>query len=104
MGRVANVYFENRRAGVLTEDDDYRFEYQAEYLVDGTPLSIHLPLQKSAFVSDELFPFFENLLAEGWLRRLQSQQQKIDEGDRFGLLLANGKDLVGAVTVEPAEQ
>ena len=49
-------------------------------------------------------PFFENLVSEGWLRKLQSQQQKIDENDRFGLLLANGGDLVGAVTVEPISE
>jgi serine/threonine-protein kinase HipA len=43
------------------------------------------------------------LVSEGWLQKLQSQQQNIDEHDRFGLLISNGKDLVGAVTVEPSE-
>ncbi len=49
-------------------------------------------------------PFFENLVSEGWLRKLQSQHQKIDERDRFTLLVENGKDLVGAVTVEPKDR
>jgi serine/threonine-protein kinase HipA len=40
-------------------------------------------------------------VSEGWLRKLQSQEQKIDENDRFGLLLMNGRDLVGAVTIVP---
>lgn len=105
MDRVANVYFENRLAGVLSQTaDEYRFVYDADYLAGGTPLSFNLPLQEDAFVSAGLFSFFENLASEGWLRRLQSQQQKIGENDRFGLLLANGKDLVGAVSVEPVEE
>lgn len=41
----------------------------------------------------------ENLVAEGWLKKIQSQAQKIDENDSFGLLLENGKDLTGAVTI-----
>ena len=48
--------------------------------------------------------FFENLVSEGWLRKLQSQEQKIDENDRFGLLLMNGRDLVGAVTIVPVDE
>lgn len=101
MGRLANVYFRNRLAGVLEENEDhYCFTYDPDYLAGGTSLSFQLPLQEGAFLNDVLFPFFENLVSEGWLRKLQSQQQKIDENDRFGLLLANGNDLVGAVTIE----
>lgn len=103
MDRIANVYFDNRLAGTLTQiEDEYKFTYHTDYLAGGTPLSFNLPLQEDAFVSTQLFPFFENLVSEGWLRRLQSQQQKIDESDRFGLLLANGRDLIGAVHIDPA--
>ena len=102
MDRIANVYFDGRLAGVLAErSGEFQFRYDTEYLVGGTPLGFNLPLQREAFVSRTLFPFFENLVAEGWLRRQQSRQQKIDETDRFGLLLSNGEDLVGAVTVVP---
>ncbi len=103
MDRIANVYFDNRLAGSLTQiGDEYRFTYHSDYLAGGTPLSFNLPLGEDTFVSGRLFPFFENLVSEGWLRKLQSQQQKIDENDRFGLLLANGRDLIGAVSIEPA--
>ena len=103
MDRVAEVYFEDRLAGVLTQtSDEFRFLYNSRYLAGGTPLSFNLPLREEAYVSQQLFPFFENLVAEGWLRKQQSQRQKIDESDRFGLLLLNGKDLVGAVTVVKA--
>lgn len=102
MGRLARVYFKGRLAGELSDSQDSssQFIYYAEYLAGGTPLSFHFPLQAEPFICERLFPFFENLVSEGWLRRLQSQQQKIDEKDRFGLLLENGNDLVGAVTVE----
>ena len=103
MGRIANVYYQGRLAGEMEEDRNqkYTFTYSDDYLVDGVPISFLLPLQRETYVSEELFPFFENLVSEGWLQKLQSQNQNIDEHDRFGLLISNGKDLVGAVTVEP---
>ena len=104
MDRLANVYYQGLMAGVIENvNDQYIFTYEREYLAGGVPLSFKLPLREEPFISNELMPFFENLVSEGWLRRLQSQQQKIDEQDRFGLLISNGKDLVGAVTVEPKD-
>jgi serine/threonine-protein kinase HipA len=92
-------------AGTLEKHSskDYRFQYDPGYLSNGKPLPIchALKLQATPYTSDQLFPFFENLLAEGWLRETQSQLQKIDERDSFGLLLNNGEDLIGAVTIKP---
>jgi serine/threonine-protein kinase HipA len=102
MGRVGSVFYQGRFAGLLEESDDgFRFTYDRDYLAGGVPISFRLKLRLEPYESAVLMPFFENLLSEGWLRKLQSQQQKIDENDRFGLLLSNGKDMVGAVTVEP---
>jgi serine/threonine-protein kinase HipA len=99
--KVANVFFNGRLAGALAQHDGrYFFTYDPEYLAGGTPLSFHLPLQKAAFEGEDLFPFFENLTSEGWLRSIQATTQKIDESDRLGLLIVNGIDLVGAVTIE----
>jgi len=104
MGRIANVYYNSQLAGVLkNSNNEYTFTYNENYLAGGTPLSYRLQLQETPYVSEELMPFFENLVSEGWLRKLQSQHQNIDEHDRFGLLISNGKDLVGAVTVEAKE-
>ncbi len=103
MDRVGRVFYQGRFAGLLEQSDDgYKFTYDRDYLAGGVPIGFRLKLQLEPHESDVLMPFFENLVAEGWLRKVQSQQQKIDENDRFGLLLSNGKDLVGAVTVEPA--
>lgn len=102
MGRIATVFFNAQVAGELRETDSGGFEYQykPEYLADGTPLSYRLPLQQEPFKSEVLFPFFENLAAEGWMKEVQSVNQKIDERDTFGLLLQNGDDLAGAVTLK----
>ena len=105
MKRSARVLYNDRLAGTLSETaDGYQFIYDANYLAGGTPISFTLPLQESSFHSKQLPGFFENLVSEGWLRKLQSQEQRIDESDRFGLLLNNGRDLVGAVTVLPADK
>lgn len=102
--RQAQVFYNKRLAGVLTEyAAGFEFTYDPGYLAGGVPISFTLPLQEAPFTSEHLPGFFENLVAEGWLRKLQSQQQKIDENDRFGLLLANGRDLVGAVTIAPLQ-
>jgi len=102
--RAAQVFYGKRLAGVLRETDTgFRFQYDSDYLAGGTPISFTLPLQENAFESAELPSFFENLVAEGWLRKLQALEQKIDESDRFGLLLANGRDLIGAVTISPSD-
>ena len=103
MGRIAKVYYQGQLAGVLEEVSNagYTFTYSASYLIDGVPISFLFPLRQAPYTSEGLFPFFENLVSEGWLQKLQSQHQNIDEHDRFGLLIFNGKDLVGAVTVEP---
>ena len=100
--RSAQVFYNNRLAGVVAETaEGFRFTYNAEYLAGGIPIGFAFPLQEASFYSERLPGFFENLVSEGWLRRLQSQEQKIDERDRFGLLLMNGRDLIGAVTVIP---
>jgi len=102
MGRLAEVYYNGLLAGLLTETDDlrYLFEYDSGYLAQGTPLAFRLPLRTEAFESDTLFPFFENLASEGWMKHMQSIRLKIDERDTFGLLIRNGDDLVGAVTLK----
>ena len=100
--RVAQIFYNGRLAGTLTETEDgFEFTYDGNYLAGGTPIAFSFPLQESPFKYTHLPGLFENLVSEGWLRKLQSQEQKIDENDRFGLLLMNGRDLVGAVTIAP---
>lgn len=101
---ICNVFYDGVFAGALSRAPGpfYYFAYSKEYLKseEARPLSISLPLRAEPFESSRLFPFFEGLLSEGWLKRVQSMNQKIDELDNFTLLARNGRDLIGAVSVE----
>ena len=103
--RVAEVFTNGVLAGTLSETDDgkYIFLYDDAYLLDSCnrAISLSLPKRKEAFVADELFPFFYNMLSEGANKALQCMTLKIDENDAFGLLLATaGNDTIGAITVK----
>lgn len=103
--RKAQVYYKGRYAGILKEDEygGFQFTYDPLYLVDGYPIAYTIPLSNETFTWAAFPPFFEGLASEGWLRRVQCKTQQIDERDSFGLLLANGRDTVGAVTLFPLE-
>ncbi|MFG1495380.1 HipA N-terminal domain-containing protein [Saccharospirillum sp. HFRX-1] len=99
------MYYKDRYAGELLELDSnhFRFTYDSDYLENGVAIAFRLPLTGTPYESKGLPPFFEGLTSEGWLRKLQSQTQGIAYTDSFGLLLNNGRDLVGAVTIMPAD-
>ena len=104
--RQAKIYYKIRFAGLLAEDEKgtFRFSYDDLYRIDGSPIAYSIPISNKPFVSNGLPAFFDNLISEGWMRRIQSTSQHIDENDSFGLLLHNGRDLVGAVSVLPDEE
>lgn len=92
-------------AGTLTETDDmhYIFKYDDKYLINSElrPISLAFPKRKEEYISDELFPFFFNMLSEGANKAQQCRTLKIDEEDSFGLLLATANnDTIGAITIE----
>jgi serine/threonine-protein kinase HipA len=100
---TANIFFYGRPVGVLSrsEKNKYSFQYLKNYIESGGgAISFSLPLQEEPFVSNHLHAFFSGLVSEGWLRKTQSKYQRIDEKDEFSLLVNNGKDLSGAVTIE----
>ena len=103
--RVAEVFTNGILAGTLSETDEgkYIFKYDDAYLLDSRyrAISLSLPKRKEAFIADELFPFFYNMLSEGANKALQCMTLKIDENDAFGLLLATAdNDTIGAITVK----
>ena len=112
VNRIATVFVNGVKAGTLTEyrasqnlsaRESYAFEYAPEYLLGGAPIGHHLPLTKAQYEFDALPPFFTNLLSEGWLRTHQAQKARLDKSDEFGLLCANGEELIGAVSVVAGE-
>lgn len=104
MPEFAVVKMNDVKAGILMRDQGhYFFAYDEDYIkAGGQPLSLSLPISTEVFKSPHLFAYFDGLVAEGWLRRVQSQFQKIDDQDHFALLVNNGLDLAGAVSIEPA--
>lgn len=106
LNREAKILVNGRFAGILSEyqidkDEHFVFQYEKDYLIDGSPIGSCYPLTSAPFESHELPNFFENLANEGWLREVQCKQGGIDNNDTFGLLLSNGVDLIGALSIIP---
>jgi serine/threonine-protein kinase HipA len=97
------VYYDDRFAGELRQEPGGRcvFTYNAAYLAESRPaIAFTLPRQAAPLICEQgLHPFFDNLVAEGWLRNAQARALKIDPGNRFSLLLAFGHDCAGAVKI-----
>lgn len=100
--RQALVYRKDVLAGVLTENEgEYTFVYDSDYLQsdDAKAISLAMPLQKEAFVSPVLFPFFDGLIPEGWLLDVALRNSDISILDRMSLLLLCCKDCIGSISV-----
>ena len=99
--KQAEVYFQDKLAGILTEDENgYTFAYLERYVAEnGTPISLTMPLQTKPYTSNVMFPFFDGLIPEGWLLDIAQSNWKINPHDRMSLLLACCKDGIGAVSV-----
>ena len=104
MNRKGNVFYEDKLCGIIEETETgYRFSYDLDYVNDsnGKAVSKTLPLSKSAYTSNTMFPFFDGLIPEGWLLDIAEKHWKINERDRMGLLLTCCNDCIGAVSVKP---
>lgn len=102
--RQAKIIIDEQVAGILTETEDaYIFSYDETYLggKNKKPVSLTLPLQKEPFKADNLFPFFDGLIPEGWLLEIVQKNCKLNPRDRMGLLLATCKDCIGNISVIP---
>lgn len=101
MMKQAEVYFQDKLAGVLTEDENgYTFVYAEKYVAEkGIPISLTMPVTSLPYESDNLFPFFDGLIPEGWLLDIAQDNWKINPRDRMSLLLACCKDCIGAVSI-----
>lgn len=101
-----SVYYKELFAGVLTKrsDREFEFTYDQDYL--RTPgrraLSVNLPLQVETFRGEFLFPFFDNLIAEGWLLGIQKRKANLRDEDRFELISEFGLECIGAVSLRRA--
>ena len=102
--RKAKIYSQGKLAGFLIEVEKnkaYRFEYIIGY--NDFPVSLTMPTSLNNYSFRSFPPFFEGLLPEGIMLEGLLKQRKIDKNDYFAQLIATGKDLVGAITVELVE-
>lgn len=100
--RQGEVWVNKELAGLLTEDDNgYHFSYRKAYLKNKKSLavSVTLPLQEEVFHSENLFPFFDGLIPEGWLLDIAQKNWKINPRDRMGLLLTICRDCIGNISI-----
>ncbi|MCH9844496.1 MAG: HipA domain-containing protein [Alphaproteobacteria bacterium] len=101
------VYHYDVFAGYIREEPGNRmvFTYDETYLNAGhPPIAYTLPLREAPYVSENgLHPFFDNLVAEGWLAGMQAKILGKREPSRFELLLAFGIDCIGAISIIDAE-
>ena len=100
--RTAYIYVRNLFAGTLCETDEgYAFTYDEHYLEseNASAVSLTLPLTHEVYTSKILFPFFDGLIPEGWLLGVVSRNWKINQKDRFGLLLSACRDCIGDVYI-----
>jgi serine/threonine-protein kinase HipA len=101
--REANVYFNFYLAGILKEENGFFwFVYNDAYFENQNlpAISLTLPKTKKEYRSKELFSFFQGLLQEGWLKGLSESTLRIDKDDEFALLVKNGKDCIGNVSLQ----
>lgn len=96
------VYKKDALAGTIWEDEHgFHFQYADAYV--GKPLhgavSKTLPLRTTAFSSDNMLPFFDGLIPEGWLLKIAVDNWKLNPRDRMSLLLTLCKDCIGDVSI-----
>ncbi|MDR0321952.1 MAG: type II toxin-antitoxin system HipA family toxin [Treponema sp.] len=115
--KLINVFYHGRKVGRLAETPDklLAFEYDAEWLGSGFPISpFKLPLEKRVFIAqrdpfDGNFGVFNDSLPDSWGRLLIDRmliKKHIDPAsisilDRLAIV---GKSGMGALEYEPEEQ
>lgn len=106
--RRAIVCLAGTPCGVIEElsNGGTRFTYDSEHLAhaDAQPVSLTMPLRVEPYTSDQLLPFFRNLLPEGWLLDISLMRLKVARDDPFGLLLATCRDCIGNCEILPTEE
>jgi serine/threonine-protein kinase HipA len=110
---VLNVLLYGQPVGTLTRVDGDRtlFAFNDAYINDeGRPtLSLGFKDNLGALITEfnpvqtRVLPFFSNLLPEGHMRTYLAEQAGVKPNREFFLLWVLGKDLPGAITIEPAD-
>ena len=97
------VYKKDLLAGTIWEDENgYHFQYEKLYLenpIYGEVIKT-LPLRETSYDSENMIPFFDGLIPEGWLLEIAVDNWKLNPRDRMNLLLTLCKDNIGDISIE----
>jgi serine/threonine-protein kinase HipA len=108
MSRTLSVYFDERLAGKLIQDDGGRlnFLYDSNYLTSQTafPLSASLPLSDEVYEDAVVRPFFSNLLPDDFARHRVAKLLGVSEKNPFAILEIIGGECAGAISLYPEDQ
>ena len=101
--RTAKVFLRGVEAGMLQKSEDgFTFAYSIDWIQSGgTAMALSMPLTQKPYQAPTLFPFFDNLIPEGWLLSYVQQVHRVDKTDRFALLMITGRFPIGAISVVP---
>ncbi len=91
------VFFKDALAGLIEKRADGTFSFR--YQDQAPAVSLTLPTAQAEHVSEDLHPFFDGLIPEGWLLNLAQKNWKLPSNDRMGLLLSACQDCIGAAHV-----
>ncbi len=97
------VYKKNELAGNIWEDENgYHFQYEKSYLTNSInrEISKTLPLREDVYNSENMIPFFDGLIPEGWLLDIAIKNWKLNPRDRMNLLLTLCQDNIGDVSIK----
>ena len=99
--RSLPIYYGDREVGVfgITEQDEYYINYSHEWLQNGFPISVQLPLFQKKHSEKAVEYFIENLLPEAAIRLAIAQHHGISANNYFSLMSHIGKDSAGAFSL-----
>jgi len=97
------VYKKDKLAGRIWEDEKgYHFQYEKSYLANSIfgEVSKTLPLREEVYDSQNMIPFFDGLIPEGWLLQVAIDNWKLNSRDRMTILLTICSDNIGDVSIK----
>lgn len=93
MSTKGKVYVKDQLSGLIEQKEDGSFSFS--YNEKATEVSLTLPYKERSYFAEDLFPFFDGLIPEGWLLNLTQKNWKIPKNDRMALLLTTCQDCIG---------
>ena len=102
MPKKGLVYKKDSLVGTIWEDETgYHFQYNTSYLNNPIygAVSKTLPLRENVYSENNMIPFFDGLIPEGWLLKIAIDNWKLNPSDRMNLLLKLCQDNIGDVSI-----